>query len=95
LPEHIEQFSLPTRPTKQSDSRARSWRGSECVELDSVPPAQLRGLVEGAITSLIDSYEWEKLKEIEQEERVTLSATIARFTASDDGEDDDDLLIPF
>jgi hypothetical protein len=95
LPEHIEQFSLPTRPTKQSDSRARNWRGSECVELDSMPPAQLRGLVENAITSLIDSYEWEKLKEIEQEEQATLSATIAGFTASDDGEDDDDLLIPF
>ena len=95
LPEHIEQFNLPTRPTKQSDSRARNWRGSECVELDSMPPTQLCGLVEGAITSLIDSYEWEKLKEIEREELATLSATIAGFTASDDGEDDDDLLIPF
>jgi hypothetical protein len=85
LPEHIEQFSLPTRPTKQSDSRARNWRGSECVELDSMPPTELRSLVENAITSRIDSYEWEQLKNIEWEERATLSATLAGFMASDDG----------
>jgi len=95
LPEHIELFELPTRPTKQSDSRSRNWRGTECVELDSMPPRELRGLVEGAITSLIDSYEWEKLKEIEQEEQATLSATVARFTESEDGENDEDFDVPF
>jgi hypothetical protein len=95
LPEHIEEFSLPTRPTKQSDSRAQNWRGSECVELDSMPPTELRRLVESAITSRIDSYEWEQLKNIEWEERATLSATIAGFTAPDDGENDDDLPVPF
>jgi hypothetical protein len=60
-----------------------------------MPPRELRGLVEGAITSLIDSYEWEKLKEIEQEEQATLSATVARFTESEDGENDEDFDVPF
>ena len=82
LPEHIEDFNLPTRPTKQSDSRARNWRGSECVELDSMPPSELRSLVENAITSLIDWYEWEQLKQVEREEQETLERTLAGFTAS-------------
>jgi predicted acyl esterase len=94
LPEHIDQFSLPTRPTKQSDSRARNWTGSECVELDSMPPSELRSLVENAITSLIDWYEWEQLKQVEREEQETLERTLAGFTASQNGENDDDF-IPF
>lgn len=85
---------MPTRPTKQSDSRARNWRGSECVELDSMPPTELRSLVENAITSLIDWYEWEQLKQVEREEQQTLERTLAGFIASENGENGDDS-IPF
>jgi len=81
LPEHIEEFNLPTRPTKESDSRSRNWSGSECVELDSMPPTELRRLVEAAITSRIDEHEWKQLKKIEQEEKATLDRTLARFAA--------------
>jgi hypothetical protein len=95
LPGQIEDFNLPTRPTKQSDSRARNWRGSECVELDSIPPSELRSLVENAITSLIDWYEWEQLKQVEHEEQETLERTLAGFTASENGQDDDELPLPF
>ena len=94
LPEHIEQFDLPTRPTKQSDPRARNWRGSECVELDAMPPRELRSLVENAITSLIDWYEWEQLKQVEREELETFDRTFARLVHSENGENDDDS-IPF
>ena len=76
-------------PDKTSDSRSRNWRGTECVELDSMPPRELRGLVDSAITSRIDPYEWEKLKDIEREERATLAKTIAGFTASENGENGD------
>jgi hypothetical protein len=95
LPEQIERFNLPTRPTKQSDSRARRWRGSECVELDSMPPSGLRSLVENAITSLIDWYEWEQLKQIERAERETLERTLSGFTASQNRENGDELPSPF
>lgn len=81
LPEHITEFSLPTRPTKESDSRSRNWTGSECVELDSMPPAELRQLVEDAITSRIDSHAWKQIKKIEREEQRTLKETFARFAA--------------
>jgi hypothetical protein len=81
LPGQIEEFNLPTRPTKESDSRAKNWTGSECVELDSLPPRELRALVENAITSCIDLHEWKQLKKIEREERRTLERTLAKFAA--------------
>jgi hypothetical protein len=49
---------------------------------------ELRSLVEDAITSRINAYEWEELKEIEREERSTLASTIAGFTGSENGQDD-------
>jgi hypothetical protein len=75
LPEHIKEFDLPTRPTKESDSRSRSWTGNECVELDSMPPSELRGIVENAITSQIDQRAWQELQKIEREEKETLART--------------------
>jgi predicted acyl esterase len=81
LPEHIEEFNLPTRPTKESDSRSRKWSGTECVELDSMPPAELRRLVEDAITSRIDRHAWNQLKKIEREEQETLERTFAKIAA--------------
>jgi hypothetical protein len=81
LPEQIQEFDLPTRPTKQSDSRSKNWTGSECVELDSLPPKELRALVENAITSCIDSHAWKQIKKIEREERRTLERTLTKFAA--------------
>lgn len=95
LPEQIEEFNLPTRPTKQSDSRARNWQGSECVELDSTPPSELRSLVENAITSLIDWYKWEQLKQVERLEQETMERTLGEFIPSENGENDFDLPPPF
>jgi hypothetical protein len=71
--EQIERLSLPTRPTKKTDSRARNWSGQECVELDSMPPAEMCALVEGAITMLIDPHAWQQLKAIETAERESLA----------------------
>jgi len=73
LPEHIEQFDLPTRPVKPGDSRARSWGETQCVELDSMPPAELRGLVEDAITSQIDQRQWREAQRVEALEKETLA----------------------
>ena len=44
LPEQITQWDLPTRPTKASDSRSKGF-GDISVELDAIPPDQLRELV--------------------------------------------------
>jgi hypothetical protein len=47
--EQIDEWNLPTRPTKRSDSRARSFGSSVSVELDAIDPRRLRSLVERAI----------------------------------------------
>jgi hypothetical protein len=47
-PEQIEEMALPTRPTKQSDTRAGSF-GDESVELDAIEPDVLRQMVEDTI----------------------------------------------
>jgi hypothetical protein len=71
-PEQIEEWNLPTRPVKKTDTRAAKWTGGECVELDTIPPARMRALVRNAITDLIDKHAWNQLKEIEKQERETL-----------------------
>ena len=74
LPEHIEDFDLPTRPVKKS-THAHSWEAGEgCVELDAMRPGDLRQLVEDAITSRIDQREWKALQRTERIEREAMEA---------------------
>jgi len=69
--EQIEFWKLPTRPTKSSDSRSRSFTG-DSVEVDSIPPAMLRLLVQDAIEVHIDKAARERTLMIEQKERETM-----------------------
>lgn len=52
-PEQIELYDLPTRPTKRTDTRARSFAG-ESVEVDAIPPSVLRSILTAAIERHID-----------------------------------------
>ena len=70
--QQIDTLSLPTRPVKTSDTRAAKWTGGECVELDSMPPAEIRKLVEECITRHIDPRQWNMLKQTEAGEREQL-----------------------
>ena len=65
--EQIEEWSLPTRPTKRSDSRARSF-GS----LDAIDPRRLRSLVERAIRKHLPKKKYEALMAQEEREREQL-----------------------
>jgi hypothetical protein len=71
-PGQIEELGLPTRPVKSSDTRAAKWTGGESVEIDTMPPAEIRALVESCITEHIDQGQWEILKKTESMERETL-----------------------
>ena len=73
--EQIVEYGLPTRPTKTTDSRAKGWEGGS-VELDAIPPAELRRLVEACITDRIDRPAWQSLKRVEAAERETLAGWI-------------------
>ena len=73
--EQIDEYGLPTRPTKTTDTRSRAFMaqyGTGSVELDAIPPDVLRQLVRGAIEQHMDRRKLEQLKMVEQEEREGL-----------------------
>ena len=51
--EQVEQWNLPTRPTKMTDTRAKKFAGTS-VELDAIPAAKLRELVRDCIERHVD-----------------------------------------
>lgn len=79
-PEQIVDLSLPTRPTKSTDSRSRSFRG-ESVEVDAVPTAELRRIVEDAIVRHIDPHALRLTRLAEEQERRGLLAMARGWSA--------------
>lgn len=67
----IAEMALPTRPTKKTDSRAKNFIG-ESVEVDAIPPRELREIVRGCITRHVNEREYEALKVAEASERESL-----------------------
>ena len=78
-PEQIRMWNLPSRPTKRSDTRCRDFRG-ESVDLDAVPPGQLRALAEECITKWIDPDLLARTKAIEDLERSQLRSFAASWS---------------
>jgi len=72
--DQIEQWDLPSRPTKSSDTRSRKWRGGDSVELDSIHPDELRQLVQDVIEEHLPPDEFKILKVAEASERELLQA---------------------
>jgi 5S rRNA maturation endonuclease (ribonuclease M5) len=72
LPRHIEEFTLPTRPVKKGDTRAKGWEGG-CVEIDTLSGKQIRELLEEEIAYYVDEDEWDRLQAIEKAEKETLA----------------------
>jgi hypothetical protein len=69
--EQVEQWNLPTRPTKMTDTRAKKFVGTS-VELDAIPAAKLRELARGCIERHLDQKQYELLKVTEGSEREFL-----------------------
>jgi hypothetical protein len=69
--EQIDAWDLPTRPTKQSDSRAKNF-GSISVELDAIEPNRLRTLVQDLIEQFLPPRRLQTLQEAERSERDLL-----------------------
>lgn len=78
--EQITELSLPTRPTKASDSRAKNFTG-ESVEVDAIPTRILKTLVETAIEKHIDPRALELTRLYEREERAGLQAMARGWSA--------------
>jgi hypothetical protein len=83
-PEQIEDWDLPTRPTKSSDSRSKTF-GEISVELDAIEPNQLRALVLEAIEQHLPQKQFEILKAAEESERELLESLIEAARENMDG----------
>jgi hypothetical protein len=71
----IHQWELPTRPTKRAgNSHAKDWPdGRPSVELDALPPSELRALVRLCIEQHVDPAHLERLRAVEAAEREQLA----------------------
>lgn len=74
-PAQVEEYSLPTRPTKASDSRSRNFEG-DSIEVDAVPSPILRSIVQDAIEEHID-YEQLRLTRIAEDSERSILHSIA------------------
>jgi len=81
IPEQIDAWDLPTRPTKTSDTRSKSF-GEISVELDAVEPDQLRGLVLEAIERHLPEHRFNILKAAEENERSIIQQLVSGFGAA-------------
>jgi hypothetical protein len=80
-PQQIVGYHLPTRPTKTSDTRSKSFQGGS-VEVDAISPDDLRWLAENCITKHIDFDMLQRLREVEAAERDTLASIINTLDAA-------------
>jgi hypothetical protein len=79
--EQVEQWDLQTRPTKTSDSRSKGFEG-DSVEVDAIPPAELRNLVRACIEQHIDSKALRRTQTVEEAERATLQSVLENLRAN-------------
>jgi hypothetical protein len=77
--EQIDRWNLPTRPTKQTDTRAKKFGSAVSVELDAIPAHQLRALVRESIERHIDRHQLELLRVAERSERELLTRWAATY----------------
>ena len=70
--QQIEQYDLPTRPTKAMTSHGRGLHEGDSVEVDAIPPAVLLDLVRGSIERHVDRARVAVLEAAEASERELL-----------------------
>ena len=73
--EQITAWDLPTRPTKQTDTRAKNF-GDVSVELDAIEPGVLRRLVEKVINKHLPARQLRVQQAAEESEREFLTRFI-------------------
>jgi hypothetical protein len=82
-PGQIEQWNLPTRPTKTADPRSKKF-GEISVELDAIPPDRLRQLVQDTIERHLPRHRLDILKIAEESERDALKGLVRGLTEGAD-----------
>lgn len=80
--EDIQRFGLPPLRVKPTDSRTRGFLreyGPDCVELDALPPSELRRRLRDAITAAIDAEKWNRAIQVEKAELASIIATVNKW----------------
>src|SRR5690349_6719600 len=80
--EQIDEYDLPTRPTKRSANHGHGIHEGESVEVDAIPPATLLALVRGAIERHVDPARVAVLEAAELSERQLLGGLPALLRAA-------------
>ena len=84
----IRIFNLPPLRVKPTDSRAKRFKreyGSKCVELDALPPNELRRRIKEAVDDLIDWEAWNRAMNVEAAEKESLTKIVTRMTGGRNG----------
>ena len=77
--EQISEFNLPTRPTKREGNRHADNFEGESVELDALPPGELRAMVRDVIERHITEEALTTLRAAEESERELLRSWAANL----------------
>jgi hypothetical protein len=75
----VEKWNLPTRPTKQTDTRAKKFGSATSVELDAIPADKLRAIVRECIERHVDQHQLKILKVAEESERGFLKMVAGTY----------------
>lgn len=78
----IRRFGLPPLKVKDKDPRVGTYRkryGEHCVELDALPPTELRRRVRRAIEGLLDRDAWQRAIDVEAIEVASIVDIASRF----------------
>jgi hypothetical protein len=78
----IAKFKLPPLRVKESDSRAAGFLrrySNRCVELDALPPSELRRRIEGVVMSMLDRRLWERAVMVEKAELASIQEIVDRW----------------
>jgi hypothetical protein len=75
----IRKFKLPPLRVKEGDRRSRGFakdHGPDCVELDALPPNELRRRIEVGVRGLMDRAKWNRAIEVEKVEMESITRSM-------------------
>ena len=90
MEDQVVEMGLPPAPTKETDSRSAAWDGIGQVELDAIPPEDLKELIDESILELFDEDKHEELRERQAEERSNYIDELREFVEGMEFDDEDD-----
>lgn len=80
---------MPPLKIKSTDSRSESFRkkhGEQCIELDALPPTELRKRIRDAVEDLIDFKLWDRAVAVEAVELASIRDFADKWSAIQKGE---------